>query len=71
MSAMIHTPTVEDRELQARIENLQSEFERTQERMRLVAIDYENLIVHKQSLLSEIEELRTQAAKRRRAASKD
>lgn len=59
--------TAEDRDLQARLEKLQSEFERTQERMRLAAIDYENLIVHKQTLMEEIHELRTQAAKRRQA----
>lgn len=60
-------PTAEDRELQAKLENLQSEFERTQERMRQAAIDYENLIVHKQTLVAEIEELKAQAAKRRQA----
>jgi len=62
---MTFMPTAEDLELQVKLENLQSEFERTQERMRLVAIDYENLIVHKQALLAEIEELKAEGAKRR------
>jgi len=61
-------PTAEDIELQAKLDNLQSEFERTQERMRLAAIDYENLIVHKQALLTEIEELKAEGAKRRQTA---
>lgn len=63
-------PTTEDLELQAKLENLEREFARTQERMRLVAIDYENLIVHKQPLLAEINELKAEGAKRRQAYQK-
>lgn len=62
--------TTEDLELQAKLENLEREFARTQERMRLVAIDYENLIVHKQPLLAEINELKAEGAKRRQAYQK-
>lgn len=64
---MTFMPTAEDREVQVKLENLQTEFERTRERMRLVAIHYENLIVHKQTLLAEIDELKAQATKRRGA----
>ena len=59
--------TAEDLELQAKVEKLQMEFERTQERMRLVAVDYENLLVHRQSLLEEIHQLKVQGSKRRQA----
>ena len=67
---MTFMPTAEDSELQAKLKDLQTEFERTQDRMRMAAIDYENLIVHKESLWAEIQELKAQAAKRRQAGGR-
>lgn len=61
---------MEDREIQIKLKNLKKEWNRTEERMRKAAIDYEALMAERQSLSSAIAELKEMRAQARCRSSR-
>jgi hypothetical protein len=62
-------PTKQDRQILAKLKDLKKAFSQNEQRMREVAIHYEDLLAKKESLSTAIEDLKKVQTEKRRQSS--